>query len=58
MGTLKSRRYIAKMTNMFKIHTERVPEYLLNIVPNKREHMMYLHITLAIKTIRLFLDAD
>ena len=37
--TLKTRRYVAKMTNMFKIHTGGVPEYLLNIVPKKREHV-------------------
>ena len=28
-----------KFTNRFKIHTGRVPEYLLNIVPKKREHV-------------------
>ena len=27
------------MTNVFKIHTRGVPEYLLNIVPMKREHV-------------------
>ena len=26
------------MTNMFKTHTGGLPEYLLNIVPKKREH--------------------
>lgn len=37
--TLKHRRYIAKMTTLYKIHTGRAPEYLKDIVPNKREHV-------------------
>lgn len=39
--TLKIRRYVAKMSTMFKIHKGTVPEYLntCNIVPNKHENV-------------------
>lgn len=39
--TLQTRRYIAKMTTMFKINMEIVPDFLCEIISSKRKNISH-----------------
>ena len=54
--TLKTRRYVAKMTNILKSTREEYPNICL--ILSQRNVNMYLHTILVIKKIILFLDVD
>lgn len=40
---LQTRRYIAKMKTMFKFNMGSLPDYLCDIIPNKRENISRQH---------------